>query len=91
MGEQATFWAPVEPTCIIVRDPVNGGTNLAGLLRPVGRSDPDGDLSLPSIELRDARIRVVRREGQRDRLVEDLSLSIRGSTTVRDPQVYDVV
>ncbi len=80
------------PTCVIVRDEADGATNLAGLLRRVGQFDEDADItSLPSIELRDARVRVINRDGRRERLVEDLKLTVRGATARENTRFYDIV
>ncbi len=81
----------LEPTCLIVRDAADGHTNLEGLLRfpdvmAHGVSGP-----LPTIELRDAQVRVLSREGALDRVVQDLRLHIRARPSQRDTHIYDVV
>ncbi|UCC28920.1 MAG: hypothetical protein JSU86_12040 [Phycisphaerales bacterium] len=81
----------LEPACLIVRDAADGYTNLEGLLRfpdvmAQGVSGP-----LPTIELRDAQVRVLSREGALDRVVQDLRLHIRARPSQRDADVYDVV
>jgi hypothetical protein len=67
------------PHCSIVRYAVAGRTNLAFLFRS-GDWDRIGDepLILPTIELRDARFSVIHRKNGTDRIIEDLTLTIRG-------------
>ncbi len=80
----------VEPICSIVHDRVRGTTNIAGLFQvspPMDRAD----VAMPTIELRDAQIRVVYRDSNRERIVEDLALTVRGRPSQRNPDIYDVV
>lgn len=83
-----------EPTCRIVRDTSTGGTNLSGLLRLPEKTRPSmaSDLTAgPTIELRDARVKVLIRQSGRDRLVEDLRLTVRARPSPTAEAVYDVV
>ncbi|MFH1109544.1 MAG: hypothetical protein V1790_10165 [Planctomycetota bacterium] len=80
----------IEPTCLIVHDSTLGTTNIAGLFQGTPKVS-DLDAALPTIELRDARIRVVYRGADRDRTVEDLGLTIRGRPAQQNPGLYDLV
>ncbi|MCH7870583.1 MAG: hypothetical protein IID33_02680 [Planctomycetes bacterium] len=79
------------PTCLIARDAVSGRTNLAGLFRPVESIEPLRSITWPTIELTNARVRVMSRERGRQRLVEDLTLTIRALPTTGSHPRYDVV
>jgi hypothetical protein len=82
----------VEPICSIVHDRARGTTNIAGLFQVSSRMDR-AEVAMPTIELRDARIRVVYSAfgGERERIVEDLALTLRGRPSQRNPGIYDVV
>ncbi|MCH7925648.1 MAG: hypothetical protein IIC51_08955, partial [Planctomycetes bacterium] len=79
-----------EPTCSIVRNAHDGSTNLAGLIGSAEFGESQRPLTLPTIELRDARILVVARDSHRSRVVEDLVLTIRARPSTHDPAIYDV-
>lgn len=80
------------PTCNIVRDAATGHTNLAGLLSKLALLDTSARLGAwPSIELQGARIRVFNRNSGGDRLVEDMTLTVRGNLSHKDSRYYDVV
>lgn len=81
----------VEPRCSIIRDVETGRTNLANLLRSIAASDDDQWVSLPTVELRNATVCVIDRHPDADRLVDDITLTIRGRSARRQPRVYDVV
>jgi len=81
----------LEPTCTVIHDSATGQTNLRRLFRPFHRrtaGDPD---ELPTIELRDARIRVLARGPEGDREVEDLRLTLRALQSQQDRRLYDIV
>lgn len=80
----------IRPTLTIVRDRGTDQTNLSGLLRSPQRS---GGLhgGGPTIELRDATIRVVSREENGERVIEDLKLTIRGRPSPTEADTYDIV
>ena len=81
-----------EPTCSIVRNSVDGTTNVAALLRELSLADRrPGSVSLPTIELTRARVRVVTRDRGLDRIVEELVLTLRGRHLADDNRFYDVV
>lgn len=80
------------PTCQIIHDEATGSTNLGRLFRPLGAVSADALDSLPPIELRDARVRVLSRGGGSVREVENLHVSIRGRASgPRHPGQYDLV
>ncbi|UCE61249.1 MAG: hypothetical protein JSU63_05765 [Phycisphaerales bacterium] len=81
----------VEPTCVIARNARDGTTNLTDLWKPISAPSSPGDIDLPTIELRDARIRVVDRDRADSRTVEELVLTMRGRKSSASPQFYDVV
>ncbi len=82
----------VEPTCSIVRDNSDGTTNLAALLRELSLADRgEGPVSLPTIELTRARVRVVTRDRGADRIVDELVLTLRGRHLADNNRFYDVV
>jgi hypothetical protein len=80
------------PHCAVVRYANTGRTNLASLFKPIQslRVD-DATTILPTIDFRDARFSVITQEGEEDRLVEDLTLTIRGRPSDTDPLVYSLV
>jgi hypothetical protein len=80
-----------EPACRIVRDKADGRTNLDGLLQLSDTLDHAEPAPLPTIELRDLRVSVASREQGQERVVEDLSLTIRARPSDEHPDVYDVV
>jgi hypothetical protein len=80
-----------QPTCTIVRDRGTGRTNLKDMFQIGSTTLPLGDIALPTIELEDARIVVVSRESGRDRVVEDLTLTVRAMPSARLPLTIDVV
>ena len=79
----------IEPKCTIVRDRAAGRSNMTNLLRLPERVDRLPRRG-PTIELRDARIRVVSVEDGGARLVEDLRLTIRARPAQDEPDTYDV-
>ena len=83
--------AAESPTCVIVRDSADGGTNLHGLFRRTESFDTELRYPLPTIELIDARVKVIQRESEIDRVVDDLTLTVRARPSRRDRGVYDVV
>lgn len=80
-----------EPTCTIVRNMRDGSTNLNGLLRVAAPQAGGAALRLPIIELRDARVSVVRRDETGDHAAENLELTIRGRPAPGSASLYDVV
>lgn len=80
-----------QPTCTIVRNRGTGQTNLKDMFQLSSATDAFGDFALPVVELDDARVVVVSREAGRDRVVEDLTLSVRAMPTARSPSTVDVV
>ncbi len=78
-----------QPTCLIVRDAIDSTTNLAGLWQPVDSEYLAGGAPLPTVELREARFRVISRRRGRDRVVEDFTLTVRGRSP--NPRFFDVV
>ncbi len=81
----------LEPVCRIVRNKADGRTNLDGLLQLSDTLDDPEPVPLPTIELRNLRVSVAFREEGRERVVEDLSLTIRARPSDEHPDVYDVV
>jgi hypothetical protein len=80
------------PRCAIVRYANTGRTNLATLFNPIQTLKVDDATTiLPTIDFQDARFSVITQEGEEDRLVEDLTLTIRGRPTDSDPLVYSLV
>ena len=80
-----------EPTCSIVRNAYDGSTNLAGLIGSDEFGRSQGPLTLPTIELRDARVRVIHRTDERARVVDEQVLTVRGRPTSPDSRYYDIV
>lgn len=78
-----------EPVCTIVHDADSQKTNLGALfLRALDRSKlPD---VIPTVELRDARVRVLSMRNGKMRTVESLRLTVRGRSVSRNAQLYDV-
>jgi hypothetical protein len=86
--------AAFEPTCTIIRDAERGRTNLSELLRPQDDSSVPllaAGTPLPIIELRDARVRVLSQENGQQRLVEDLTMTVRALPAPNAPRVYNIV
>lgn len=79
-----------EPTCMLIHDSATGWTAAAGLLREITPDDA-ASLSPPPIELRDARLRLVHRTPQSDRLVEDMRITVRGRRSPNNPRLFDLV
>lgn len=79
----------IEPKCTIVRDRAVGRSNMTDLLRLPDHADRLPGRG-PTIELRDARIRVVSVEDSGVRLVEDLRLTIRARPAQDESDTYDV-
>ena len=79
------------PTCSIVRNSYDGSTNLAGLIGSAEFGLSQGPLTLPTIELRDARVRVIHRTNDRTRIVDEQILTVRGRPTSPDSPYYDIV
>jgi len=80
----------VEPVCSIVRDAHCGATNLSGLLRPGDRPLVGAGGKLPTVEIRDAHVRVMQRSGGALELIEELPLNVRGRTADGDARYYDL-
>ena len=80
----------VEPTCSIVRNTDDGSINLENLLLAAPPPMDQAPPSWPTIELRSARVHVVSRTAGRDRVVDDLSVTVRAKPTKHDSQLYDV-
>ncbi len=80
----------IEPEWTIRRDVDSGRSNLHGLVRAERLKGSGGGIPLPRLELRDSRLRVLRAEEGVERLVENLQLSLRGSTCEKDARWYDV-
>jgi len=80
-----------EPTCLIVRRASDGSTNLTDLLKWGSDETRSEELSLPTIELRNAHVRVVHRQNDRDRVVDEQTLTVRGRPSGTDPRFYDIV
>jgi len=93
----SALWGPlrirsilaIEPTCSIIHDRAQGTTNITGLFRGASPMD-HADAAMPTVELRDARIRVAYREAHGVRVVEDLALTLRGRPSQRNQRIYDV-
>jgi len=79
-----------QPTCVIVRDAALGRTTLRNLFN-VPQRDDQQPVSMPTIDLRNARITVISRERDDDRAVSELRLSVRALPSRQEPGVYDVV
>jgi len=79
------------PTCTIVRDRHSGRTNLEHLLALPSNQEHLATADLPTVELRGARVVVVSKEREQDRVVEDLTLSVRAMPSPQAPAVVDVV
>jgi len=80
-----------EPHCSIVRDRGDGKTNLARVLEPVESAPGVSQAGIPPIELREARLSVVHRDGFSERTIEDLRLTVRGWPSRDDPLFYNIV
>ncbi|MCH7595069.1 MAG: hypothetical protein IID35_00790 [Planctomycetes bacterium] len=81
----------LSPTFTIVHDAATQTTNLSDFLRPGDLLQHNRDLKSPTIELRDARVRVLSVEPEGLRPVEDLHVTIRARPDPSNPYVYDVV
>ncbi|MBI4718375.1 MAG: hypothetical protein HY763_11260 [Planctomycetes bacterium] len=80
-----------EPKFAIVRSADDGRTNLDGLLNAAAFGDSSPERPPPRVELRTASVRVIQREQNVDRLVENITLTIRGRRSDRSADVYDLV
>ena len=80
-----------EPTCSIVRNAHDGSTNLAGLIGSAEFGESQRPLTLPTIELRDARVRVIHRTDHGARVVDEQVLTVRGRPTSPNSRYYDIV
>ncbi len=80
-----------EPTCTIVHNAAVGTTNLPELFHGVGGGTALSTVSLPTVELRNARVRVLDRRSDGDHEVENLRLTVRGRPSRKDARLYDVV
>lgn len=80
----------IQPTLDILYDDATGETNLGGF-QPGGRSAGSGPNSWPTVELRDALIRFSRRDDSSVRLLEELTLTLRGRATSPGQSAYDIV
>ncbi len=81
----------LEPTCTIVYDQKDRQTNLARALRKLTSHKPATVHSLPIIELRHARVQVIARDEDQDRIVQDWRLTVRGRSSLIDDTTYDIV
>lgn len=79
------------PEWTIRRNMDSGLTNLHDLVLPEPLRAAGNEGPLPRLELRDARLRVVRAEGGVERTVEDLRLTLRGRPSDTGPRWYDMV
>lgn len=81
------------PTFAIVRDLADGSTNLSRLFRPMledpVRGMPAG--AAPIVELREARVKVLSRSKEGDRVVDDLTVTIKARSRKLEPNIYDMV
>jgi Protein of unknown function len=80
----------LDPICTIVHDAKSQKTNLGELFSrlPTRGTSP---VTMPTVELRNARVRVLSlREGQM-RTVDSLRLTVRGRPTNKNAQLYDIV
>ncbi|RME37164.1 MAG: hypothetical protein D6788_10075, partial [Planctomycetota bacterium] len=80
--------AAVQPVCSIVRDRATGATNLRGLFRAPPVSD--GAETYPAVELREARVEVISREVQGDRIVDTLTVNVRAMPSEKKPHAYHI-
>lgn len=83
-------FAANRPTLTLVHDADVGWENVATLVRRV-ISRPDSGNSAPPVELREARLRLMERSAQGDRLVEDVALTIRGKRDTDNPRIFNIV
>ncbi len=81
----------IQPTCTIVREGPDQHTNLAGFKLGQSRSDYEPPKDKPTLEFREARFRVVYREGDHEREVDSLNISIRGRPSSTDADAYELV
>ncbi len=77
------------PTFAIARDAQTGASNLCGLIQDI-EMRPTGTRASPTIEIRNGRIRVMQREANQDRVVEDLTLTMRSRPSFHEPYLLDV-
>lgn len=81
-----------QPICTVVRRTSDGTTNLRGLFRI-----PDAGLTnfsyetLPTVELNDVCLRVISRDADKDRIVEDLRVAVRAIQSIPGQPIYDIV
>ncbi|MCO6439107.1 MAG: hypothetical protein J5J06_18595 [Phycisphaerae bacterium] len=81
----------VHPHCTIVREG-DHTTHLTGLLRKeLFANSKHRTVTLPRIELREANLRVVDHSDHGERIVDDITLDVRGRADDQDPLLYDVV
>jgi hypothetical protein len=79
----------VRPTLAIYRDERTRGYNVAELFRGGAVPSTNALTMLPTVRLRDARIRLGRRDGQACEIVEDLTLNVVARASDQ-PGVYDL-
>lgn len=80
-----------EPTCRIVRDRILGTTNLTGLLKMPTTETSRRFSHLPTVEMTGVRVEVISREASGDRLVDQLTLTLRARPSIKFPSVYEIV
>lgn len=77
------------PSCRVVRDRITERTNIAALFLPMDAT-AEATFNWPRIELRDARLMVIERTGAADRVLEDITLTVRGGPAPDAADGYDV-
>jgi hypothetical protein len=83
-----------EPELSIIRDVARKRTNLTGVVRAgvLSKASVQAEgLNLPLVELRQARVRVLRQSESRTDLVEDLRLTVRAKPRTPTTPVYDII
>jgi len=80
-----------DPTCTILHARDDARSSLAGVMTAIVEATPTQARSVPLIELRDARVRVLSRSEDGDRLVEELRLNVRGRESAANRGHYDIV
>jgi hypothetical protein len=78
------------PVFTISRDE-HGVSNITDLLLPTDDLDAFSAEDMPSVELRDARVRVVEHHGEAERIIEDIPLTVRAHRADQPGVVYDIV
>ncbi len=82
----------LSPKCTIVHRLIEHRTNLSNIVSRVASSAPSVTVqTLPIIELRDAHVRIIARDEQGDREVQDWRLTVRGRASDHDNSIYNIV